>query len=180
MGGYAKKPSEPKWWWSKARRAEHEAQAAQAQAEKRAQAEQKREQKARDAKAQALKLRRQLRRAGAHRVVQTNQDRFHVEQINAQGKWFPVTYYGEWLNGHWEDLKTHHYESLEQAAKNGQGFEEDFKSQVTWEIKRLTEYSNILSPPNYEPIPVNGGINPDEALVRAVASVWGGKEYKYT
>ncbi|AXQ68903.1 hypothetical protein HOU00_gp222 [Caulobacter phage CcrPW] len=170
----------PKWWWSKARRTEHEAQAAQALAEKRAQAEQRREQKARDAKAQALKQRRQLRRAGAHRVVQTNKARFHVEQIDARGRWYPVTSYGELLNEHWERLKTTHYESLEKAVQLGKQFEADFKSQVEFEIMRLTEYNNILSPPNYEPVPVNGGMNPDEVLARAVATVWGGKEYKHS
>lgn len=171
-----------KWWWSKARRAEYEAQVAQAreeaQAEKRARAEQRREQQARDAKAQALKRQRQDKRAGAHRVVQTNQDRFHIEQIDARGVWHPVTYHGEWLNRHWEGLKTHHYETLDQAAKNGQHFEEDFRSQVTWEIKRLLEFSNVLNPPKYDPVPMHSKLPQSEALTRAVATVWGEKAYK--
>ena len=178
MGGYAKQPEAPKWWWSKARRAEHEAQVAQTREEKRARAEKKREQSARDAKAQNLKRRRQYNRTGAHRVVQTNQHRYHVEQIGTKGEWFPVSQYGEWLNRHWEDLKTGYYETLEQAAKNGQQFEEDFRSQVDYEIKRLTEYSNILRPPNYEPEPVNGSAMTTQLRERAVDKVLEGKMYK--
>lgn len=178
MGGYAKQPPEPKWWWSKARRAEHEAQVARAREEVRAKKEAKREQAARDAKAQDLKRRRQYSRAGAHRVVQTNQHRYHVEQIDTKGEWFPVSQYGEWLNRHWEGLKTGYYESLEQAAKNGQLFEADFRAQVDYEIKRLTEYSNILRPPTYDPVPVNGHSITIQLRERAVDKVLEGKMYK--